>query len=248
MRNAWVEKILVEFTQKLRQLLLSDLVSVVLYGSGAGANFVPDLSDLNVAIVVKEVRFDILQKLQPHIAAWHKQGFALPLLVDRAFLDRARDVFPMELHDIQEQHRVLWGEDVFQELTIEARHLRFQAEHEARSKLLRLRALYLECAEDVPRLHALMIDSSKTFLILMRHLLRLHRQASVSLYEDVLNRFERHFSLTLPRIHQLVAIRAGRQPWPTEPLVEFFRDYLAEVQQIIDVIDRAPISQPASHA
>lgn len=248
MRNAWLEKILVKFTQELRHLLLSDLVAVILYGSGAGANFVPDLSDINVAIVVREIRFDILQKLQSRIASWRKQGFALPLLVDQAFLDRARDVFPMELHDIQEQHRVLWGEDVFQDLTIDATHLRFQAEHEARSKLLRLRALYLECAEDVPRLHALMIDSSKTFLILMRPLLRLHRQNSVSTHEDVLNRFERHFSLTLPRIHQLIAIRAGQQPWPPEPLVDFFREYLTEVQQIIDVIDRTPTSQPASHA
>jgi hypothetical protein len=93
-----------------------------------------------------------------------------------------------------------------------------------------------------------MIDSSKTFLILMRHLLRLHRQTSVSVYEDVLHRFERHFFLTLPRFHQLIAIRAGRQPWPTEPLVDFFRDYLTEVQQIIDVIDRTPTSQPTSHA
>jgi hypothetical protein len=44
MRNAWLEKILVEFTQELRQLLLSDLVALILYGSGDGANFVPDLS------------------------------------------------------------------------------------------------------------------------------------------------------------------------------------------------------------
>jgi len=249
MPNAWLEKVLAEFTQELRQLLLSDLVAVILYGSGAGANFVPDLSDINVVIVVKEVRFDILQKLQPHITAWHKHGFALPLLVDREFLARARDVFPMEFHDIQEQHRVLWGEEVFRDLTLDSRHLRFQAEHEGRSKLLRLRSLYLECAGDLSRLHSLMIDSHKTFLVLMRHILRLHAQPSVSTYEDVLHRFERHFSLMLPRIRQLVAIRAGRQPWPSaEPLVDFFRDYLAEVQQIIDVLDRMPSSHPSAHA
>jgi len=239
-RNAWLEKILIEFTQEARHLLLSDLVAVILYGSGAGANFVPDLSDLNIVIVVKEMRFDILQKLQPHISSWRKKGFASPLLMDREFLARARDVFPMEFHDIQEQHRVLWGEDVFHDFTFDLRHLRFQAEHEGRSKLLRLRTLYLECAGDMTRLHALMVDSNKTFLVLMRHLLRLHDQPSARAYEDVLNRFEHHFFLTFPRMRQLIAIRAGKQPWPAEPLIDFFRDYLAEVQKIIDVLDREP--------
>lgn len=248
MHEAWLEKTLTEFTQELRRLLPSDLVAVVLYGSGAGKDFVPDLSDINVVIAVKELRFVILQKLQPRMAAWHKQGFAMPLLVDHEFLQRARDVFPMEFHDIKVQHRLLWGEDIFQELTLDSRNLRFQAEHEGRSKLLRLRALYLECAEDVPRLRALMIDSTKTFLVLMRHLLRLHGQTDVSAYEDVLTRFTRTFSLTFPRIRQLVAIRMGRQSWPTDPLIDFFREYLTEVQHIIEVLDRTPSSRPSADA
>lgn len=248
MHDAWLEKTLTEFTQELRPLLLNDLVAIILYGSGAGKDFVPALSDINVVIAVKELRFDILQKLQPRMAAWHKQGFAMPLLVDHEFLQCARDVFPMEFYDIKEQHRLLWGEDIFQQLTLDSRNLRFQAEHEARSKLLRLRALYLECAGDVPRLRALMIDSSKTFLVLMRHLIRLHGQTDVSAYAEVLNRFERFFSLTFPRIRQLVAIRAGRQSWPTEPLVDFFREYLTEVQQIIEVLDRTPSGQSSADA
>src|SRR5207247_11117993 len=93
----------------VRQLLADDLVAIALYGSGAGANFVPGASDLNVVIVLKEARFEVLQKLQPRIAAWHKLGFALPLLMDRAFLQRGRGVFPMEVHDIEERHRLLWG-------------------------------------------------------------------------------------------------------------------------------------------
>jgi hypothetical protein len=228
--------------------MAGDLVAVVLYGSGVGANFVPDLSDINVAIVVHEMRFDLLQKLQPHMTAWRKQGFALPLLMDREFLQRARDVFPMEFHDIQEQHQLLWGENVFQHLAIDPRHLRFQAEHEARSKLLRLRALYLECAEDVPRFRALMVDSSKTFLVIMRHLIRLHGQVGALSYEGVLTHFERHFRVTFPRIRQLVAIRAGQQPWSSQPLVNFFRDYIAEVQQVVAVIDHLPLNPASSHA
>jgi hypothetical protein len=236
--DSYREKMLVRFTQELRQLLQNELVAVALYGSGAGANFVPEVSDLNIAIVVKEVRFEILQKLQPQVTGWHKQGFALPLLLDREFLQRARDVFPMEFHDIKEQHRLLWGENIFRDLEIDSRHLRFQAEHEARSKLLRLRALYLECADDLPRLQALMLDSLKTFLVIMRNLVRLHGQAGLLSYSDVLNQFGRHFQCAFPYMHQLIAIRAGQQQWPATSIVNFFHEYLEEVQQVISVIDQ----------
>jgi hypothetical protein len=245
--NPQTEKILVQFIQELRHLLADELVAVVLYGSGAGSNFVPGASDLNVAIVVQEARFEVLQKLQPRIAAWHTQGFAVPLLLDREFLQRGRDVFPMEFHDIKEQHRLLWGEEVFHSLEIDSRHLRFQAEHEARSKLLRLRALYLECAGDQPRLQALLCDSLKTFLILMRNLIRLHGKTGLLTYVEVLEQFEQHFHLAFPRMRQLIAIRAGQQQWPGTPIADFFRDYLAEVQQIVAVIDLLSSHAPSPY-
>jgi hypothetical protein len=245
--DAQSEKTLAQFTQEVRQLLADDLVAVALYGSGAGANFVPGASDLNVVIVLKEARFEVLQKLQPRIAAWHKLGFALPLLMDREFLQRGRDVFPMEFHDIKEQHRLLWGEEVFRELEINTHHLRFQAEHEARSKLLRLRALYLECGGDQQRLRALMLDSLKTFLLLMRHFIRLRGQEGLLTYTEVLDQFEQHFQHAFPRMRQLLAIRASQQEWPAEATADCFRDYLAEVQQLVSLIDHLPLGTSPAH-
>lgn len=238
------EKILSQFTDELRRLLSDELVAIILYGSATGNNFVPGASDLNVAIVVKEARFEVLQKLQLRVQAWHEMGFALPLLLDREFLLRGRDVFPMEFQDIKEQHRLLWGEDVLRDLEIDIRHLRFQAEHEARSKLLRLRAVYLECAGNQPRLQALMLDSLKTFLVLMRTLSRLRGETGLLTYTEVLDQFAQRFQLACPRMGQLIAIRARQQQWPAAPLSEFFRDYLLEVQQVIGVVDHLLSDSP----
>jgi hypothetical protein len=243
MLDARTEKMLAQFTQEVRQLLAEELIALALYGSGAGDNFVVGHSDLNVIMVVREARFEVLQKLQPRLPAWHKQGFAIPLLIDKDFLQRSRDVFPMEFHDIKTQHRLLWGTDVFQELEIDSRHLRFQAEYEARSKLLRLCALYLEHAGDKTRLRTLMLDSLKTFLVLMHHLTRLYGKNSFPLYAAVLTDFEQHFQLAFPRMHQLLAIREGKQGWPSETVTDFFRDYLREVQQLVGVIDRFPTDE-----
>ncbi|MCS6925531.1 MAG: hypothetical protein NZ578_06475 [Candidatus Binatia bacterium] len=248
MLDARTEKTLSRFTQEVRQLLGAELLAVALYGSGAGSDFVTGMSDLNIVLVVKELRFEILQKLQPHMRAWHRRGFALPLLLDQEFLERSRDVFPMELHDIQEQHRLLWGEDVFRTLEIDDRHLRFQAEHEARAKLLRLRALYLECAGKRAPLRLLMLDSLKTFLSLMRALLRLHGEQGLLTYSEILERFERRFDTALPRMRQLLAIRTRQQGWPAEAAADFFRGYLIEVQRLVGIIDHLSASPAHDHS
>jgi predicted nucleotidyltransferase len=231
---------LTQFTQELRELLGNQLLAVVLYGSAAGENFVPGSSDLNIAIVVQRMEFAVLKKLQPHMALWHKRGFAVPLIVDHNFLNHSRDVFPMEYSDIKEQHRTLWGEEIFNTLPIGGEHLRFLAEHEVRSRLLRLQALYLERAGEPPRLRQILLDSLKTFLTLMRHLLRLQGKSGVQNYAEVLSLFEQHFQVAFPEMHRLIAIRQGLRDWPHEPATEFFREYLEDVQRLVALIDGLP--------
>jgi len=235
-----LEPTLTQFTRELRELLGNQLLTVVLYGSAAGENFVPGSSDLNTALVVRHMGFEVLRKIQPRMAAWHKQGFAVPLIIDRNFLERGRDVFPMEFSDIKEQHRVLWGDDMFATLEIGGEYLRFLAEHEARSRLLRLQALYLERAGEPPRLRQILLDSLKTFLTLMRHLLRLQRKNGVQNYAEVLSLFEQHFQAPFPEVRRLIAIRQGNRDWPHEPVTEFFRKYLEDIQRLVSLIDEMP--------
>ncbi len=93
-----------------------------------------------------------------------------------------------------------------------------------------------------------MLDSLKTFLILMRNLVRLQGKTGLPSYQEVLDQFEQYFQLAFPRLHQLIAIRSHQQHWPVTSTAEFFRDYLGEVEQIVRVIDQlpAPASSPSS--
>jgi len=237
MLDAKSERAIARLTDEVRHLFGADLVSLVLYGSAVGEDFIPGQSDLNLAIVLDRLRFADLQALQRHLAAWHRLGAATPLLMDRQFLARARDVFPMELRDIQAQHRVLFGEEVFATLCIDGRHLRYQAEHEARSKLLRLRVLFAEVGADRRRLRALMLDSVKTFVIVMRNLCRLRGGEGPPRYLAALDEFERLTALSFPAIRRLVRIKLGLEPWP-DGLDETFASYLDEVERLVDLTDR----------
>jgi len=235
--DAQTEKTIAQVTEQARDLFGSELVSITLYGSAAGEDFVPGRSDLNFAFVFEHIEVKHLQRLQEPLQRWHALGVATPLLLDRRSLDRGRDVFPMEFHDIQAQHRTLYGEAVFAGLVIDRRHLRYQAEHEVRGKLLRLRALYAEVGADRKRLEALLLDSVKTFLIVMRNYLRVRHADGATRYLAVLDQFEQHFHEAFPTIRQLARIRLGLDAWSGDitPIVE---SYLGEVERLVDFVDR----------
>jgi len=244
MLDARTEKAIAQVAQGVRQAFSTNLVSLVLYGSAAGDDFVPGRSDLNFAIVLERLTFVHLKALHQHLPQWHKLGVATPLLLDRRWIERSRDVFPMEFNDIKAQHRVLYGEELFATLRIDHRHLRYQSEHEARGKLLRLRALYAEVGADRKRLERLMLDSVKTFVIIMRNFIRLRGGEGAARYLPVLEQFESHFTVAFPTMRHLIGIRFGTEAW-ADGIEETFTSYLDEVERLIDLVDRAMPDGPA---
>jgi predicted nucleotidyltransferase len=232
-----MEREIGRFATQIAATLGERLVGVALYGSAAGDDFVPARSDVNVAVVVERVTTEVLEALAPIVARWRTQGFALPLLVDPDWLARARDVFPMELEDIRRQHRVIAGRDVFAALRTEPGALRAECEREARGKLLRLRAHYLEDAARPAALEALLLGSLKSFLVILRHLLTLAGTPVDGGYEAVVTAGEARLG-ALPVMHRLLAHRRGREPRSTQTLRADFPGYLDEVERIVDAVDR----------
>ena len=231
-----LERDLATYAAEVRTALGERLVAVVLYGSAAGEDWVAGRSDVNVAIVVERVTLAVLEALVPVVGRYRPRGFVLPLMVDQAYLDRARDVFPMELDDIRRQHRILAGKDVFGAIPLDPKALRLQCEHEARAKLLRLRALFLEVAGKPPALENVMAGSLKSFLVLLRHWLGLRGVVAPAGYAAVLAAGETALG-PLPVMRRLLAHRIGTAVLPPEALRETFGEYLAEVERITAAID-----------
>src|SRR5437870_6808274 len=156
------------FAREVEEALGGRLVCLVLHGSAAGEEWVAGRSDLNTAIVVPRVTAEVLEALVPVVGRWRRHGFAVPVVLDDAYLARARDTFPMELDDIRRQHRVLAGTDVFADVVVERAALLRECEYEARAKLLRLRALFLDTTRAPAALEQLMVESVKSFMVVLR--------------------------------------------------------------------------------
>jgi hypothetical protein len=191
---------------------------------------------VNTVVVVTRLSIDVLDALAPAVAG-RPPTFALPLVVDREYLERARDTFPIELSDVARQHRVLAGTDVLAALTVEPAALRRECEQEGRGKLLRLRAVYLETAGDPAALERLMVGSLKTFLVLLRHLLVLRDGRTTTAYGDVLRAAEASLG-PLPLMRRLLEHREGTAPLALGELRRAFGRYLGEVELIVAALDR----------
>ncbi len=133
--------------------------------------FHADYSDINILCVVHELSAPVLEKLAPAIKSWTKSKHPAPLIFSRTELERSTDVFAIEMLDIRERHRILYGEDILTSINVPMKLHRVQVEHSLRTKLLTLRQSYIQAVGDDNRVRRLMLDSVSTFSTLFRHTL-----------------------------------------------------------------------------
>jgi hypothetical protein len=232
-----VEQNLQGFVQDVQGLYGEDLVAVLLYGSAAGGEHVPSRSDLNVAVVLRQLTPDLLRKAAGHLRAWHRRGFATPVFFDREFLHGSLDVFPVEFLDMQDRHRVLWGSDVLAGLEITRANLRRQCEQELRGKLLRLRQSYIESAHDPAALEQVLAVAVSSMAVLVRTLLRLGGADPSGRTDEVLARAEQKFGVSTEHLRKASQLKRGEIRLTGASLDTLYRDVLNEVQGLVGVVD-----------
>src|ERR1700758_2220906 len=146
-----------EFVTRARKAAGPNIEAIILFGSAVSGDFHPGLSDLNLFCVLHDSAFTALQALAPAVKWWNKQKQPPPLCMTRHELERSTDVFTIELLDMKQHHRVLYGADVLSGLTIRMDLHRVQVEYELREKLLLLRQHLLMADGNESRLWDLLL-------------------------------------------------------------------------------------------
>lgn len=230
--DARTEQTIEKFSREIRTLYGDDLISLILYGSAAGADFVPDRSDLNFLVVLKEVTPEALRKAIPLVRDWHRQKIATPLFIDPDFLRASLDLFPIEFSDMQEQHRVLAGQDLLLEFKISPRNLRLQCEEELKGKLLHLRRAYLETGSRPDALEELIVTSVKSFLVITRHLLRLKGLKPAHEFLEALVQIEEALGTSFEAIRDAHSLRLRALRLEKSEATTLFDRYLADIEDL----------------
>ena len=226
-----------DFVRDCRTLFGDDLLSVFLYGSAAGEDFVPGLSDYNLGVVLRSVRPDHLRRAAVKVPRWGRRRISPPLFLDPSFILQSLDVFPIEFMEMKETHRILYGPDPLAGLQVGFANLRHQCESEIRAKLLGLRQGYLRAASRPKDVVALALGSLKPVLLVLRNFLRLRGESVPQNISGVVDRVEARTSLSLAAVRRLLAARAGVREMKHPEIIPLFEAYLEEVRAIAERIE-----------
>jgi len=162
-----------DLTTRLVKSLGENLVSFCLYGPAVRQDTRGAGKEMTTLLIVRDVAPSALRPVEGGIAEWTKRGQPPPLVFSEDGWKASTDVFPIEIEDMREAHRVLHGGDPFEGITTTKADLRQELEREVRGKVLRLRTEFLAAAPRPKAMEDLLLDSAGTFFVLFRAVLRL---------------------------------------------------------------------------
>jgi hypothetical protein len=227
-----------DLVKALHDILGPKLKSVLLYGSAAAGDYLPGVSGQDVLVVAEVLGATELAAIAPHLRVWEQAGNPLPELFTPAELATSLDVFPIELFDMQQSRRVLFGEDPLTAISIDMNDYRRQLEHELKTRLLQLRRAYVAAAGDEPRIARLMGASLSTFIVLMRAALRLYNDPVGAEKTDAIDRLAKHVQFDSQPLTEVLQYKK-RQAVPAPGEVQsLFARYLATIEKIVHAVDQ----------
>jgi nucleotidyltransferase-like protein len=230
-----------EFARRLEAALGDNLVSLVLFGSAARGTHVEGRSDVNVLAVVRDASVSALHAATPVVAEWTKAGQPPPLIFAEAEWQAATDVFPIEIEDIRDAHRVLAGRDPLEGVTTRRGDLRTELEHEVRGKVLRLRTEYAAAAADGKALGRLLVHSAGTFFVLFRAVLRLTGGVPPARHDALVREACAAAGLDPAVFTWVLAALDGRKPPELEPYDAVAGRYVDAMEKLADYVDRLEV-------
>ena len=227
-----------ELVVQLKMAFGDGLEAVVLYGSAAAGEHIPKRSDYNVLVIVRELGLAELEREAAIARAWGEAGNPPPLTLTTHEWRASSDIFPMEYADVLERHRVLYGTPPFEGVSVRARDLRLQLEHEAMGKLLALRQGVLAAGGDRKRLVAMLAGSLSTFMVIFRALLRYHGESPPQDYERLIDAVSKKTGIAGAPFARVVRHVRGNESLPEREVREVLTGYLAGAHALVDYLDQ----------
>ena len=231
------EKQINEFVTRAREAAGDSLQSIILYGSAATGDFHPEYSNVNLLCILRDTSYRTLGKLASAVAWWERAKYPAPLVMTQDELKRSADVFSIELFDIKQRHRVLFGQDVLASLEIPMHLHRAQLEYELREKLILLRERLLIAVGNKDRMWELLLRSLPAFTTLFRHTLMAMGQPLPNAKRETVDILSRRIGFDPSAFYQLLELREKKAERSQFDVADVFARYLTAVEQVTATVD-----------
>ncbi len=233
-----VHEALKNLVERLHDAARDNLESILLYGSAARGDFHEARSDLNVLCILRSLRAAELERVSSVVKWWTTaQRQPPPLFFSAEELRRSADVFAIEILDMQQSHRVLYGADVVAGIAVPMNLHRVQVEHELRTLLLKLRQHLLRDSGNHRELGAVLAKSFSSTLTLLRHTLVAFEEQPANAAAEL---FARIAASTGASAQAFDAVRRLREAntLDAEAVLPAYDGYLAALEKVIAALDR----------
>lgn len=214
------------------------LQSVMLYGSAVAGEHIAKKSDYNVLVVLDAVPLERLAAVGAVLHAWAEAGNPAPMTFTAAEWKSSSDVFPMEYADILERHRVLYGSDVTEGMTVSRSDLRLQVEQQALGKLLHLRRGAMAAGDDRKEQIELIEASLSALMVVFRGVVRLNGEVPSQDYAALSADVARRAGFSDEPFRRAVAHVRGTEKLDRESVSAVLAGYMAGMEALVAWLDR----------
>lgn len=235
------EEIFTQITEDYQQVFGVHLLSIILYGSGAGEDYLPGKSDLNFLITLTDQGVERLDRILETVGRWRKRNVAIPLFMTRSSLQGSQDSYPVEFLNMKRRYIVVFGTDVLSELAFDRCHIRLQIERELRGKLIHLRGGYLATGGSTRKIRALITVSLTAFVSLFSALIYLKGMEIPNGRREIITAAGKAFGIDAPIFLKCEEIRKRTDRFSSTEVQALFQAYMKEVGRLCDEIDRMEV-------
>ena len=174
------------FRHSLREALGENLQAMLIYGSVAFGAWNEGTSDVDVMIVLRDDRRDLLDAIGHHVRLARYAARLEAMILRGDEIAHAADVFPLLYDDVRECNILLAGEDPFRDLVIHDDFRRLRVEQELREARIRLRRMVADGERGALGLRDIVRRKLKQLRSPLRALLRLRGEVTAIDLDSVL--------------------------------------------------------------
>jgi predicted nucleotidyltransferase len=232
------EDIFDEFRGNYNALFGDDLLSIILYGSGARGDYIAKKSDINFLIVLNDNGMERLNDSMDLTAKWEKRRVPVPLFLSEDYIKSSLDAFPLEFFNIRLAYSVVYGQDVLKDLNIEKGNLRLQCERELKAKLLLLRRSFLQANGEVRLLTGLVKQSFSAFISIFNALLYLKGDEIPGEYLGIIKAMSENYDINRDLFQNLSQIKKEEKKFAKDEIKKIVWEYILEIKGLSKKVDQ----------
>ncbi|MBL8878349.1 MAG: hypothetical protein JNG88_04445 [Phycisphaerales bacterium] len=221
-----------EFVSATTKTAGANLLALVAYGGRCIGDPAYLDEPLDSLMVIHNEDLLMLERLGESGLRFGRRGIAAPLVMTPAYIAASLDSFPLEMLEIQQTGRLIFGQDFFDPLRFDHDDLRLQCERELKATKLHLRQGLLQAAGSKSAIDEACRAAAKRTVRALRGWLHIAGHAACDqLAATIITRSALALRLDLPALEQAVTLRRRLD---SDGLAKLY----AEIKRISDIVDQ----------